>query len=58
MSGAWAAALDRRIGALLRLRELLAGCIGCGCLSIDRCAMFNQDDRLAADGPGPVLLRQ
>ncbi len=57
LSGGWAAALDRRIAALQRLRALLSGCIGCGCLSIDRCAMFNQDDRLAADGPGPVLLR-
>ena len=57
MSRAWAAGLDRRIAALLRLRQNLAGCIGCGCLSIDRCAIFNQDDHLGAGGRGPVLLR-
>ena len=53
----WAADLDRRIGVLQRLRDRLTGCIGCGCLSMRRCAIFNPDDRLAAQGPGPVLLR-
>jgi len=56
ISGHWAADLDRRIAALHRLRENLTGCIGCGCLSIDRCAIFNADDHLGARGPGPVLL--
>ena len=52
----WAADLDQRIAALIRLRERLARCIGCGCLSLDRCAIYNADDRLAAAGAGPALL--
>jgi MerR family redox-sensitive transcriptional activator SoxR len=57
ISERWAVDLDRRIALLLRLRSSLAGCIGCGCLSIDRCAIFNADDHLSTEGPGPVLLR-
>lgn len=57
ISRKWAVDLDRRIAALQGLRNRLAGCIGCGCLSIDRCAIFNADDHLAAKGTGPVLLR-
>jgi MerR family redox-sensitive transcriptional activator SoxR len=56
LSRAWAGDLDRRIASLQALRERLAGCIGCGCLSIDRCAIFNAEDHLAARGAGPVLL--
>lgn len=58
MARIWAADLDRRINALQRMRDQLAGCIGCGCLSIDRCALYNPDDRLAGEGAGPVLLRE
>ncbi|MDB5516395.1 MAG: soxR [Tardiphaga sp.] len=58
LSRTWAVDLDRRIASLQALRQKLAGCIGCGCLSIDRCAIFNADDHLAAQGTGPVLLRQ
>ena len=57
MSGVWAADLDRRIDLLHKLRASLAKCIGCGCLSIDRCALFNAHDHLSAEGSGPVLLR-
>jgi MerR family redox-sensitive transcriptional activator SoxR len=57
ISRRWAVNLDRRIALLQRLRNRLAGCIGCGCLSIDRCAIFNADDHLATEGTGPVLLR-
>jgi MerR family redox-sensitive transcriptional activator SoxR len=57
LSRTWAVDLDRRIASLQALRQKLAGCIGCGCLSIDRCAIFNADDHLAAQGTGPVLLR-
>jgi MerR family redox-sensitive transcriptional activator SoxR len=57
LSQSWAADLDRRIAILKKLRSNLAGCIGCGCLSIDRCAIFNTNDRLAAQGTGAVLLR-
>lgn len=57
LSRAWAADLDRRITLLHQLRSSLANCIGCGCLSLDRCAILNADDRLSGDGTGPVLLR-
>lgn len=45
--------LDARIAALTQLREHLDGCIGCGCLSLDRCALYNPNDRAFAEGPGP-----
>ena len=48
--------LDRRIAELTALRDKLDGCIGCGCLSLDRCALYNPDDRAAAEGPGPRYL--
>ena len=57
LSRTWAVDLDRRIASLQALRQKLADCIGCGCLSIDRCAIFNAEDHLAAQGTGPVLLR-
>ena len=56
MSRSWRRLLDERIAALERLRDTLDGCIGCGCLSLDTCALFNQDDVLAARGPGPRIL--
>jgi MerR family redox-sensitive transcriptional activator SoxR len=52
----WAASLDRRIAQLERLRDGLTDCIGCGCMSIDRCPLRNPDDRLARQGPGPHRL--
>ena len=48
--------LDARIAALTRLRDNLDGCIGCGCLSLDHCALYNPGDRRAAEGPGPRTL--
>ncbi len=53
---AWAVELDQRIARLTRLRESLSRCIGCGCLSLDRCAIYNPEDRLGAAGPGPRKL--
>ena len=50
------ARLDARIGLLERLRDRLDGCIGCGCLSLDRCALYNPADRAARAGPGPRFL--
>lgn len=47
--------LDARIAALEAMRDSLDGCIGCGCLSLDSCALYNPDDRLAAKGSGPVI---
>lgn len=52
LSTRWARDLDRRIARLQRLRDGLSDCIGCGCLSIDRCALRNPDDRLGKEGPG------
>ncbi len=49
-------ALDQRIETLTKLRENLDGCIGCGCLSLDVCAMYNPVDRAAEKGPGPRYL--
>ncbi|HEX8574119.1 MAG TPA: redox-sensitive transcriptional activator SoxR [Allosphingosinicella sp.] len=48
--------LDERIAMLERTRDRLAGCIGCGCLSLDTCALYNPEDRAARAGPGPRFL--
>lgn len=48
--------LDERIAALTRTRERLDGCIGCGCLSLDKCALYNQDDKARTKGRGPRYL--
>jgi MerR family transcriptional regulator, redox-sensitive transcriptional activator SoxR len=48
--------LDDRIAALSRTRDLLDGCIGCGCLSLTKCALYNPGDRAAARGAGPRYL--
>ena len=50
-------ALDERIAAMERLREKLDGCIGCGCLSLTDCALYNRDDEAALTGPGARDLR-
>jgi MerR family redox-sensitive transcriptional activator SoxR len=52
LSAAWREDLDERIARLERLRDRLTGCIGCGCLSIDRCQLTNPDDVLGAEGSG------
>ena len=49
-------ALDAKIAMLERTRELLGACIGCGCLSLDRCALYNPGDRAARAGAGPRFL--
>ena len=48
--------LDERIGALKQTRDLLDGCIGCGCLSLERCALYNPGDRASRAGAGPRFL--
>jgi len=53
LSSAWSTRIDARIAELERLRAGLAECIGCGCLSLDRCAYANPGDRAGAAGPGP-----
>ena len=49
-------ALQDRIAVLERTRDRLDGCIGCGCLSLARCALYNPGDRAAKAGPGPGYL--
>ncbi len=56
LSSAWQAELNGRIAYLERLRDSLTGCIGCGCLSMTNCPIYNQDDKLADEGSGPVIL--
>jgi MerR family redox-sensitive transcriptional activator SoxR len=53
LSSTWTARIDERIAELERLRVGLTECIGCGCLSLDRCKLANPDDRAARRGPGP-----
>ncbi|MBY6157904.1 redox-sensitive transcriptional activator SoxR [Pseudooceanicola nitratireducens] len=53
LSATYRADLDHRIDQLTRLRDDLDGCIGCGCLSLDRCGLYNPGDRAARQGPGP-----
>ncbi len=48
--------LDERIALLQRTRERLEGCIGCGCLSLERCALYNPGDLAGKQGPGPRYL--
>ena len=45
--------IDKRIGLLTRARNQLDQCIGCGCLSLEKCRLYNKDDRLGLKGPGP-----
>jgi MerR family transcriptional regulator, redox-sensitive transcriptional activator SoxR len=53
LSSSWTARIDLRIAELERLRAGLTECIGCGCLSLDRCQLANPEDRAGRRGPGP-----
>jgi MerR family redox-sensitive transcriptional activator SoxR len=53
LSSGWSARIDDRIAELERLKLGLTECIGCGCLSLDRCQLANPDDRAGRRGPGP-----
>lgn len=58
LSAGWAPRLDERIAAMQRLRDRLSGCIGCGCLSLKACALYNPEDAQASAGPGARRLQQ
>jgi MerR family redox-sensitive transcriptional activator SoxR len=62
LSREWRDRLDEQIAALTELRDGLTSCIGCGCLSLARCSLFNPGDVGAAEGPGarrlPPALRR
>ncbi|WP_274916590.1 redox-sensitive transcriptional activator SoxR [Streptomyces sp. WZ-12] len=57
LSEVWRTELDERIKQLVELRDHLTDCIGCGCLSLSRCALSNPDDNLGEQGPGARRLR-
>ncbi|MFE9421724.1 redox-sensitive transcriptional activator SoxR [Kitasatospora sp. NPDC006697] len=48
----WQQRIDEQIADLQRLRDHLTGCVGCGCLSLGRCALYNPKDIQGAEGPG------
>ncbi len=56
LSRGWRARLDEQIDGLVALRDGLDSCIGCGCLSLRRCAFSNPGDLAAGGGPGAVFL--
>lgn len=56
LSGQWAALLDEKIAALNRLRTSLGACVGCGCLSLERCALYNPEDAARTRGFGARYL--
>ncbi len=56
LSRRWQRHLDRRIDHLQKVRDKLTGCIGCGCLSLKRCALYNTGDHAATLGAGPTFL--
>jgi MerR family transcriptional regulator, redox-sensitive transcriptional activator SoxR len=56
LSRAWRGRLDEQIEALVALRDGLDSCIGCGCLSLARCRLYNPGDRAGEQGPGARLL--
>lgn len=56
LSTKWGKQLDERILKMQRLRSNLSGCIGCGCLSLRSCTLFNAEDHIASHGNGPRYL--
>lgn len=56
MAGDFRIVLDQRIAKMESLRDRLEGCIGCGCLSMENCALYNPEDKVAKLGTGPQLL--
>jgi len=56
MSRRWRERLDEQIAVMERMRDDLTSCIGCGCLSLQTCRLYNPDDRARALGQGPRYL--
>lgn len=56
ISQSFRATLDQRIATLTKLRDDLDGCIGCGCLSLEACALYNPEDKARKKGQGPRYL--
>ena len=53
VSGLWREEIDYRIALLTKLRDQLDHCMGCGCLSLESCPLYNRNDSLSRQGPGP-----
>ncbi len=58
LSRKWKEDLEERIHRLTALRDQLGSCIGCGCLSMGTCPLWNPHDRLGEEGPGPRLIEE
>ena len=58
LSKIWHMKLEQRIAQMQRLKDYMAGCIGCGCLSMKSCPLYNNEDKLAAQGTGAVLVKR
>lgn len=58
LAGPWHDIIETRINELRALQDSLDGCLGCGCLSLQRCALFNPHDTAAAEDPGSRWLRK
>ncbi|QUX95706.1 redox-sensitive transcriptional activator SoxR [Marinomonas sp. CT5] len=54
----WQKELDRKITQLTELKSMMTDCIGCGCLSLERCKLLNPHDELAEKGSGPRLMTE
>jgi len=58
LSSNWQQELNQKIESMQRLRDSLTECIGCGCLSMKKCPMYNLDDHLATEGTGAIILNR
>ncbi|WOH39620.1 redox-sensitive transcriptional activator SoxR [Thalassotalea fonticola] len=56
LSKNWQQQLNQRIAYMEKLRDSLTGCIGCGCLSMTKCPIYNPEDILGENGIGPLIL--
>lgn len=54
----WRGELNAKIQYLEKLRDSMTSCIGCGCLSMKKCPLYNQDDQLSSEGSGAVILNR
>lgn len=58
LASQWQQQLNQRIDSMIKLRDSLTGCIGCGCLSMKNCPLYNPEDKLAKEGTGARLLNK
>jgi len=58
LSTGWRDELNARIAFMEKLRDSMTSCIGCGCLSLKKCPIYNHEDKLASEGHGAVILNR